>query len=166
MNLFRRNRTGELTGRMVLLWLVLFFGVVFVVNGFMANAAISTFGGVETPSSYKAGQMFEGELAKAERQDAHHWQVDGKLVRDHAGEAVLDIAARDEKGAPLSGLKAVARLAHPANERLDRVFELARIGAGEFHGQIDAKPGQWELMIDLYRGTDRVFRSRNRVTLK
>ncbi|HVZ54468.1 MAG TPA: FixH family protein [Pseudolabrys sp.] len=165
MNLFRRKKSGELTGWMVLLWLVGFFGVVFVVNGIMAKAAISTFGGVETQSSYKAGQMFEQEVAKAERQDAQHWQIDGKLARDRAGEAVLDIVAHDEKGAPLTGLKAVARLAHPADERLDRVFELARIGSGEFHGQIDAKPGQWELLIDLYRGEHRVFRSRNRVTL-
>ncbi len=166
MNLFHRNKTGELTGRAVLLWLVGFFGLVFVVNAIMAKAAISTFGGVETQSSYKAGQMFEGEVAKAERQDARHWQVAGKLNRDRSGEAVLDIAARDGKGAVLTGLKAMARLAHPADERLDRVFELARIGAGEFRGQVAASAGQWELLIDLYRGDERVFRSRNRVTLK
>ena len=166
MNPNRRNRPGELTGRAVLLWLVGFFAVVFVVNGIMANAAISTFGGLETQSSYKAGQQFEGEISKAERQDERHWQVAGKLVRDGGGEAVLDLSARDEKGAALTGLKATARLAHPADARLDRVFELARSGAGAFHGQIDAKPGQWELLIDLYRGDERLFRSRNRVTLK
>ena len=166
MNLFRRNGKGELTGRMVLLWLVGFFGVVFAVNAVLVKAATSTFGGVETQSSYKAGQMFEQELARAERQDARHWQVDGKLARGRAGEAVLDIAARDEKGAPLTGLKVVARLAHPADERLDHVFDLARTGAGRFHGQVEAQAGQWELLIDLYRGDDRVFRSRNRVTLK
>jgi len=165
MNLFRRNKTGELTGRAVLFWLVGFFGLVFVVNGIMAKAAISTFGGVETQSSYKAGQMFEGELSKAERQDARHWHVDGKLVRDRGGEAVLDITARDAKGVPLTGLKARARLAHPADERLDHVFELGRVGAGEFRGQVAAAAGQWELLIDLYRGNERVFRSRNRVLL-
>jgi len=165
MNFFRRNKSGELTGRAVLLWLVAFFGVVFAVNGVLVKAATSTFGGVETQSSYKAGLMFEQEVAKAERQDARRWQVDGKLARDRAGEAVLDISARDEKGAPLTGLKAVARLAHPADERLDHVFELARTGAGAFHGQAAAQAGQWELLIDLYRGEDRVFRSRSRVTL-
>jgi nitrogen fixation protein FixH len=166
MTLFRRNKTGELTGRAVLLWLIGFFGLVFVVNGIMARAAISTFGGVETQSSYKAGQMFEGEIAKAERQDARHWRVAGKLDRDRGGDAVLDITARDEKGVALAGLKAMARLAHPADARLDRVFDLARIGAGEFRGQVAAPAGQWELLIDLYRGDERVFRSRNRVTLK
>ncbi len=150
----------------MLLWLVGFFGIVFAVNGVLVQAATSTFGGVETASSYQAGLQFEQEVAKADRQDARHWQVGGKLSRDRAGEAVLDITARDEKGAPLNELKAEARLAHPADERLDRVIELTRSGAGTFHGEAQAQAGQWELLIDLYRGDDRVFRSRSRVTLK
>ena len=60
----------------------------------------------------------------------------------------------------------MARLAHPADERLDHVFELARSGAGVFHGETQAQAGQWELLIDLYRGDDSVFRSRSRVTLR
>lgn len=160
------RKARELTGKHVLLCLLGFFGIVFAVNGVLVRAATSTFGGVETSSSYKAGLLFEQEVAKAERQDARHWQVGGKLTRDRAGEAVLDITARDEKGVPLTGLKAVARLAHPADERLDHVIELTRGGAGLFHGEAKAQPGQWELLIDLYRGDDRVFRSRSRVTLR
>lgn len=160
------RKARELTGKHVLLCLLGFFGIVFAVNGVLVRAATSTFGGVETSSSYKAGLLFEQEVAKAERQDARHWQVGGKLTRDRAGEAVLDITARDEKGVPLTGLKAVARLAHPADERLDHVIELTRGAAGLFHGEAKAQPGQWELLIDLYRGDDRVFRSRSRVTLR
>lgn len=166
MNVFRRSKSGEVTGRAVLFWLIGSFAVVFAANAVLVKAATSTFGGVETRSSYKAGLTFKSEIAAAERQGARQWQVDGKLTRDRAGEAVLDIAARDEKGVPLSGLAARARLAHPADERLDQVFELTRIGAGEFHGGVAAQPGRWELVIDLYRGDDRMFRSRNRVTLK
>jgi len=161
-----QKKPRELTGRAVLAWLVVFFGAVFVVNGIMVHAATSTFGGVETQSSYKAGQMFEHEVARAEKQDAQHWQVSGKLVRDTSGEAVLDLTARDEKGAPLTGLTAKALLAHPADERLDHTIELARIGAGEFKGVADAKAGQWELTVDLYKGDARVFRSRSKVVLK
>ena len=160
------KKPRELTGRAVLLWLVAFFGVVFVVNGIMVRAATSTFGGVETQSSYEAGQMFEQEVARAGRQAARRWQVSGKLTRDKSGEAVLDLTARDEGGAPLTGLTAKARLAHPADERLDHAIELARIGAGEFKGAADAQAGQWELIVDLYKGDDRVFRSRSKVVLR
>jgi nitrogen fixation protein FixH len=161
-----QKKPRELTGRAVLAWLVAFFGVVFVVNGIMVRAATSTFGGVETSSSYKAGQMFEQEVARAGRQDARHWQIAGTLARDKGGEAVLDLTARDETGAPLTGLSAKARLAHPADERLDRDIALARIGAGEFKGAADAQAGQWELIVDLYKGDDRVFRSRSKIVLK
>ena len=58
----------ELTGRAVLFWLVGFFALVFGVNAVMVKAATSTFGGVETTSSYKAGLKFKDEIAAAERQ--------------------------------------------------------------------------------------------------
>jgi nitrogen fixation protein FixH len=160
------RRLRELTGRHVLFGLVAFFGVVFVVNAVLVRAAISTFGGVETASSYKAGLQFEHEVAVAERQNALHWRVSGKLTRDGAGEAVLDLTARDANGAPLSGLRADARLAHPADERLDRVIALRAGAAGVFHGQAAAQPGQWDLIVDLYRGERRLFRSQSRVTLR
>lgn len=155
-----------LTGRAVLLWLVGFFVVVFAVNAVLVRAAVSTFGGVETLSSYKAGLQFEHELAVAEHQDELHWQVGGKLTRDAAGDAALDISARDAKGAPLVGLTADARLAHPTDERLDHVIPVEPRGAGAFHGAAAAQAGQWDLIIDLYRGGERAFRSRSRVTLR
>ena len=162
----RPSQPREMTGLKVLLWLLAFFGVVFVVNGVMVHAAISTFGGVETRSSYQAGLQFEHEVAVAERQDALHWQVGGKLTRDKTGQAELDVTARDADGVPLAGLTADARLAHPADERLDHVIPVHAVGAGFFHGEAAAQPGQWDLIIDLYRGDKRLFRSQSRVTLR
>jgi nitrogen fixation protein FixH len=160
------KRQRELTGGKVLLWLVAFFGVVFAVNGVLVQAAISTFGGVETLSSYKAGLQFEQEVGMVQRQDALHWQVSGTLKRDSAGVAVLDLTARDAQGAPLGGLRADARLAHPADDRLDHVLAVSNVASGVFRGTAKAQPGQWELIVDLYRGNQRVFRSRSRVSLK
>jgi nitrogen fixation protein FixH len=162
----KRKQTRELTGRAVLFWLLGFFALVFAVNAVLVQAATSTFGGLETSSSYKAGLMFERELASARRQDALHWQVGGTLVRDASGQAVLNVNARNAQGAPLAGLTAEARLAHPADARLDHVVPLSQTGAGQFSGQAAAQPGQWELIVDLYRGGERQFRTRSRVTLR
>jgi nitrogen fixation protein FixH len=164
--LAKQKQARILTGRHVLQWLVAFFGIVFAVNGVLVRAAISTFGGVETLSSYRAGLQFEQEVGLVARQDALHWQVTGKLARDSAGVAVLDVTARDAQGAPLSGLTADARLAHPADDRLDRVIAVRSVAGGVFHGAAEAQPGQWELIVDLYRGDQRVFRSRSRVSLR
>ena len=62
----------ELTGKHVLICFVGFFEIVFAVNAVMVKAAMSTFGGVQTTSSYKAGLMFGQDVARAEQQDALH----------------------------------------------------------------------------------------------
>ena len=159
------HKPRELTGKHVLFCLLGFFGAVFAVNAVMVKAAMSTFGGVQTTSSYKAGLMFGQDIAKAGQQDALHWQVAGKLSRNGAGNAVLDISVRDAKGVPVNGLVAQARLAHPADERRDHVIVLDDASAGRFHGVTQTEPGQWELIVDLYRDDARVFRSRSRVML-
>jgi len=156
----------ELTGRMVLLWLVSFFFVVFAVNGIMMRAAIFTFGGTERTGAYQAGLNFGQEMAAAQRQEALHWQVAGQLSRNAAGLAVLDVTALDDKGSALSGLSARARLTHPADSRLDRDIALSSLGGGRYRGEGDATRGNWELIVDLYRGDERLFRSRSRVTLR
>ncbi len=166
MHLSRSDKPREITGRTVLLWLIGFFGVVFLINGIMAKAAISTFGGVETQSSYKAGQTFEREAALAKAQDDLHWNVDGKLNLDRAGEAVLDMTVRDAEGQPVGGLIADARLWHPADSRRDHVIPMHKTGPGAFHGEGRAESGRWELIVDFYRGDRRMFRSRSEIVLK
>lgn len=160
------ERKRELTGRAVLLWLIGFFAVVFVVNGVLVKVATSTFRGMETGSSYKAGLMFKEELEHAHRQNALHWRVSGNISRDAPGEAVLDVSARDAQGQAIAGLTAQARLAHPADAHLDHEIPLQVSGAGGFRGKVQAQPGQWELIVDLFRGGERQFRSRSRVTLR
>lgn len=159
------HKPRELTGKHVLICFVGFFGVVFAVNAVMVKAATSTFGGVQTTSSYKAGLMFGQDVARAGQQDALHWQVSGKLSRDGAGSTVLDISVLGPHGAPISGLAAQARLAHPADERRDHLIALNDASSGRFHGRTQAEPGQWELIVDLYKDDARVFRSRSRVML-
>lgn len=162
----QQKPSRELTGRTVLICLVAFFGVVFAVNALLVQMATSTFGGMETASSYKAGLMFNQEQQQAEHQRALNWRVDGKFARNEAGEAVLELSARDGRGAPLAGLTAHAELLHPADSRLDHTIALTGTGAGTFRGETNAQSSQWELIVDLYRGGDRMFRSCSRVVLR
>jgi len=116
-----------LTGRTVLICLIGFFAVVFIANGIMISAAISTFGGVETASSYQAGLAFAREAAAAHAQDDLHWRVTAQ-VRHAPGATLVDIEARDSAGRPLAGLTATAQLAHP-NDR--RAFNLELTAEGK-----------------------------------
>jgi len=153
-----------LTGRMVLICLIGFFAVVFIVNGIMIGAAVSTFGGVETASSYQAGLAFTREAAAAHAQDELHWRVTAH-VRPTAGGTLVDIDVRDSAGRPLAGLTANAHLAHPNDRRLDQEVSLSEGAAGQFRGTSGAVRGQWDVIIELSRDGERLFRSRNRVVL-
>jgi nitrogen fixation protein FixH len=148
----KQSPTGQLTGWMVFGLIVAFFAVIFGVNAYMAHMAISTFGGVETESSYHAGQTFERDVAMAKAQDQQHWQVDVNVTTAADGGAVLDIVARDAAGAPLTGL-------------LDRNLAVSESAPGRFRGNVDIPAGQWDLVIDLSRQGERLFRSKNRVVL-
>jgi nitrogen fixation protein FixH len=159
-------QSHQITGLMVLGFMIAFFVIIVGVNVFMAHAAISTFGGVETASSYQAGQMFERDVAMAKAQDAQHWRVDAKLTRAADGTTLIDITAHDGAGAPVSGVAASAQFARPTNRRLDRTIMVGQTGPGHFVGNADLAAGQWDLVIELSRQDERLFRSKNRVVLK
>jgi nitrogen fixation protein FixH len=154
-----------LTGGMVLACLIGFFVVISIANGIMIRAAVTTFGGVETASSYQAGLAYTRESAAAQAQDALHWQVKA-TVRPAEGKTLVDIDARDADGAPLSGLLASVVLSHPTDRRADRMVALSADAPGRFRGTVDRIAGQWDVVIELSRGAERLFRSRNRVVLQ
>ena len=155
----------QVTGRMVLICLVAFFGVIAGINGIMIKLAISTFGGVDTENAYQAGLAFARETEAVARQDALHWQVRAN-VSTAADATLVELVARDADGRPLTGLDATARLLHPTDKRADHEVPLDEAAAGTFRGRDEAVHGQWALVIELSRDGKPVFRSRNRVFLK
>jgi nitrogen fixation protein FixH len=154
-----------ITGRTVLVLLLAFFGLVTLVNVFMIRAAISTFGGVDTPSSYQAGLTYKAEESVAAAQAARHWNVTGSVVPAPGG-ARVTIDARDGDGNPVGGATVTAHLAHPIDERRDVPVVVNQVGAGLYEGDAVVEPGQWILDFDISKGGERLFRSRNRVLVQ
>lgn len=153
-----------ITGRTVLACLIAFFGVVFLANAILVRAAVSTFSGVETSSSYQAGLAFARESAAAHAQDGLHWQVKMR-VRHAGGKTLTEIDVLDASGRPLSGLIATVHLAHPNDRREDQNVDLSETAAGQFRGTAGPVIGQRDVIIELFRDGERLFRSRNRVVL-
>lgn len=154
-----------LSGRTVLICLILFFLVISLVNGIMIRFAVSTFGGVETASAYQAGLAFSRETAAARAQDARHWEVKASLASS-GGRTVIEINARDAALRALAGYDVSAVLAHPTDRRADRVVPLTEAEGGRYRGTTEPLLGQWDVVIELSRGGERLFRSRNRVVLQ
>jgi nitrogen fixation protein FixH len=160
------DRPRELTGRTVLICLISFFGVVFAVNAVMVRAAVSTFGGLETASSYQAGLNFARDMAAASAQSARHWRIDARLLPQPDATMHIELSAHDQIGQPLAGLAATVMLIHPTDRRLDHAVEMHSDGAGRFHGAAAPAPGQWDLVIELTRDDERLFRSQKRIALR
>jgi nitrogen fixation protein FixH len=156
----------ELTGRTVLFCFLGFFGIIVAMNAVLIRAATTTFGGVETPSAYKVGLAFNREIAAARAQEARHWAVEAKVTRNPQGDAVLSVNVRDRNGAPPNSITLAARVAHPADTRRDQTVAMRKITPGSFDGVVHAEPGQWDLVIDISHGGERLFRSKSRVTLR
>jgi len=126
---------------------------------------VSTFGGVETESSYQAGLVFARETAAVAAQDALHWQVKAK-VSGAAAATLVEVVAADAADRPVSGLQAVARLVHPNDKRADHLVVLNEGAPGQFRGHSGPLVGQWALVIELSREGTRMFRSKNRIFLR
>ena len=160
------RRPRELTGRTVLLCLVAFFAVVAAVNVIMMTAAVTTFSGVETVNSYQAGVSFAREEAAAEAQESRHWRVNSSLRPQANGLTQVELSAQDRTGQPLAGLEATVSLIHPNDRRLDRPVTMLANAPGRFSGVVTPSPGQWDLVIELSRDGERLFRSKERIILR
>jgi nitrogen fixation protein FixH len=154
----------QVTGAMVLISLVAFFGIVAGVNAVMIRFAISTFGGVETDSSYKAGLAFAKEMTAARAQDGRNWQVQATVIRLRNRQRI-EVIAHDANGHPLAGIAAIVHLAHPTDRRADLRLALSEISPGRYFGIMAPAGGQWDLIVELVRGGERMFRSKHRLVI-
>jgi nitrogen fixation protein FixH len=156
-----------LTGRTVLFCLLGFFGVVIGINMAMLKLAIDTLPGTEVDSAYGASLAYNGEIQAAAAQAARGWSVVGRVERDADGRAAVKVEARDANNAPLTGLIFSARLSRPLDKRADRSTVLIEHEAGIYRAPTtDIAPGQWDLVIEADRGSERLFLSRNRLILR
>ncbi len=160
------RRPREVTGRIVFICFVAFFGVVAGVNAIMVRAAVSTFGGIETENAYKAGLAFANEIAAADAQKERRWQVRATVLPDAQGFQRIEMFARDAADRPLNGLTAIVALHHPTNRRSDQAILMTETEPGHFIGTTALVAGQWDLVIDLERDGERMFRSKSRVVLR
>jgi nitrogen fixation protein FixH len=155
-----------LTGRLVLIMLLAFFGVVFGVNFALMKLAISTLPGTEVDSAYSASLGYGREMVAAHDQADRNWKVDAHIERDAGGGAILQVEARDSSGQLVTGLKFQGTLERPTDKRADLAVSLAEVGIGIYRGSAPAvAPGQWDLVLEGDSAGQRMFMSKNRVLL-
>jgi nitrogen fixation protein FixH len=165
----RRGRTVRpprlVTGRTVLAWISGFFGVIFAANAALIYLAFSSFPGLEVASSYQAGQQFNNEIQAAAEQASRGWQVEVGAARIGA-DARLTAVFAGSTGAPERELAVLVALSHPTDTRHDRRATLVETSPGFYTADIkDIAAGGWTLVVEAEADGQRVFRSRNPISI-
>jgi nitrogen fixation protein FixH len=157
----------KLTGRKVFLIFACFFGTIVAADAFLITSAVRTWSGTEATSAYKAGQLYNGQLAQARAQDERGWQVEASTKREADGALRLAVDLRDASGAPLTSRTLAATLERPIDKRQDRALKLVEAADGSYVAVADGiAAGQWDLVVDVMEGEGLAFRRRMRVVLR
>ncbi len=128
-----------ITGRHVLVSLVVFFGVMLIANGLFVYFALSTFTGSDS-DPYRRGLHYNDTIAAAERQTEKGWQ--SALSYDAAKRRLL-LGLSDGKSRPVTGLQIKAVVGRPVTDKEDRALSLKEEAGGVYAAEIDLPPGQW-----------------------
>ena len=121
--------------------LVVFFGVVILVNFTMARFASATFGGIVVENSYVASQQFNRWLDRADAERALGWDAvtawrpDGRL-------------AVTLHGVP-HGAAVIAAARHPLGRLPDRAFTFEPAGERRFVSREALPEGRWLLRLEV-----------------
>lgn len=155
----------KLTGFHVLMWVLGFFGVMFIANGFFVYYANTSWPGVEVQSPYNESQNFSSKIADARKQEDRGWQLNAQLKR-RQNDVYLVIEAKDKLGNALDDLVVKAEVGRPVNEQNDQKVALAGRGEGIYQVKLGAlDPGRWRVKIEAFEQDILKFRSVGQTTL-
>jgi nitrogen fixation protein FixH len=160
----RRPVSGELSGRHVVAILGLFFLVMFAANITLIYFALHTLHGSELENPYDASQAYNARITEARAQAERGWTVNVMTRAEGEGERIM-AEFRNRDGAPIPDLEVTARFAHPFDAALDRTATLASDGLDYEGVAAPVRPGRWNLVIEAKRGSERVFRSENKIVV-
>ena len=161
-----RRDSGGIKGSHVLTSFLLFFGVIFLVNGSMIYSAVSTNSGLVANEPYRKGLHYNDRIAASERQALLNWTEGAALTRD----GKLSITLENEAGTPVRELTVNAVIGRPSTNRADIPLKLAEVAPGRYEahaGPLEA--GNWVLAFEARvsaNAEEPVYRARRRLWLK
>ena len=154
----------QLTGRHVLALLAAFFFVMFGANVALIYFALHTLKGGELENPYDASQAYNRQIAAAKAQDELGWTANVMTRAEGSGERIM-VEFRDRNGAPVPDLQVTARFEHPFDAARDRLAKLTSDGLSYEGVASPVAPGRWILVIEAGRGSERLYRSENRLAV-
>lgn len=158
MSLAEPRRGFRLTGWHVLAALVVFFGISFAVDAIMVFDAYHTFSGEVASSPYEEGLAYDSQLDQQRAQAALGWRMSATLDG-----RVLRVTTVDHGGAPLAGLRIIARLERPATEKGRTAVRFHQVSPGVYQSDAQSLSGAWDLRLSAYDARGHRFDAERRL---
>jgi nitrogen fixation protein FixH len=157
----------SITGRMVLIWLLAFFGTIFAVNAVLVFFALSSWPGLTTDKAYEEGIAYNRTLDAAAAQARLGWSsavvfsaTNLAGAKPRTGQFLLRLT--DINKIPVTGLEARVRFRRPVREGFDVTVALKEIALGQYGAPVELPlAGRWYADIDTRRKGDTVYRMRH-----
>ncbi len=151
----------RVTGRHVLIYMLMFFGVIIGVNLTMAFFATGSWTGLVVKNSYVASQDFNNMRARADEQKALGWQHTFSY-----SDGAFSFSLKDKNGhvVPLASVEVM--VGRPAAEAEDRTIALTKMVGGTYTAAEDLSVGQWSMEIKAIARDGKEWRVKYRKTVK
>lgn len=124
--------------------MILGFGIVTVVNFYMASLAVGGFHGIVVENSYVASQKFNSWLEDAEKSRALGWEAQAR--RDAAGHVIVAT-----ENVPTDA-KLSAELRRPLGAREFARLEFVSLPDGKYRSLQPVVPGRWTMRLSIEAG--------------
>lgn len=137
-----------LSGRGVLLWLLVFFVPIILVNVLFIAVSISTFSGEDEQKPYLQGITYNRTLARREEQRRLGWHMSVSAQRKSSGRVDLDIVLRNSDGRLHCGERLIGELRHPSDELRDRPVVVVPAASCHYAARLEGvSHGAWDLRL-------------------
>jgi nitrogen fixation protein FixH len=128
--------------------LIVTFGAVFAINGYMAWEALSTFPGLAVTDEFGASNHYDEVLDRARQQASLGWHLD---VREDAGRPVVLLTAADGSAIDAATLSVVAQ--RPLGDPKSTNLSFSWTGNGRYEASSALSiAGQWDLLLRIHQG--------------
>lgn len=140
---------APLTGRHVLIGMLVFFAIVLSANAALVYVARSSFNGLTEEQAYEKGLAWNAALDQAKAQREAGWKADLALA---PGGKTLEITLSDKNG-PVDDAQGEVMFYRPVESGSDRTVPLEKVGRpGQYRAAAALPhPGLWEVRVHVRR---------------
>jgi len=143
-----------ITGRMVLTWLLMFFGVIIAVNGAFVYFALNSWPGLSTEQAYEDGLAYNKTLDAAKLQQDLGW----KTLLELGANEQLTVRIFDKSGALVTDLSPTAQVGRAIHENEDRTLSLKETAPGTYTAPVAGlASGRWKVELRVLDGQETRF---------